>query len=361
MTWFAPGEAPMTDELSFLRDWSVELRIWVERAGQAVLGPGRLELLQWIDRCHSISAAARQMGVSYRHAWVLVQEINRAAGEPLVVAATGGTRGGGAQLTPRGRLAAAAFSQIQEELRRTAARLVPGLLAGPTTTCVHVAAAVSLEEVLEQLLTDYALLYPAVQVRTVFGASDELAEQVLAGAPTDLFLSAGPAPLNRLMALDMVQAETVLPLAESSLAAITAAGRHLAVRRPADLLAPVVKRIALAVPSCPLGEYSRAYLEQQGTYEALLSRVVLVDHARAVVAAVEAGQADVGLVYASATASAKCRVLFRARRPEVGIRYVGAVIRQARQVEAARRLLQFLRSPQGRRRFRNCGFLPVRT
>jgi molybdate transport system regulatory protein len=51
----------------------------VERAGQAVLGPGRLKLLESINRCHSISAAARQMGMSYRHAWVLVQAINRAA------------------------------------------------------------------------------------------------------------------------------------------------------------------------------------------------------------------------------------------------------------------------------------------
>src|SRR5204862_168053 len=49
---------------------------------QAVLGPGRLELLVGIDRLHSISAAARQMGVSYRHAWQMGQRLNEAAGEP---------------------------------------------------------------------------------------------------------------------------------------------------------------------------------------------------------------------------------------------------------------------------------------
>src|SRR5271165_3698175 len=82
--------------------WGVDLRVWVERAGQTILGPGRLELLEGIDRHHSISAAARHMGMSYRHAWEMVQQINEAAGEPLVTASTGGVKGGGAQLSPLG-------------------------------------------------------------------------------------------------------------------------------------------------------------------------------------------------------------------------------------------------------------------
>ncbi len=84
------------DDLSWMADWTVGVRVWLERIGHAVLDPGRLELLEGIDRWCSISAAARQAGVSYRHAWVMVQEVNRAAGEALVEAATGGRHGGGA-------------------------------------------------------------------------------------------------------------------------------------------------------------------------------------------------------------------------------------------------------------------------
>ena len=62
-------------------DWTVGFRVWVERAGRAILGKGRLELLEAIDRWHSISAAARQIGMSYRRAWLLVQSVNEAAGE----------------------------------------------------------------------------------------------------------------------------------------------------------------------------------------------------------------------------------------------------------------------------------------
>src|SRR5437899_12946567 len=122
------GDGMQTDEPSWGSDWHVGIRVWVERQGQAVLGEGRLELLEWIDRCHSISEAARQMGVSYRHAWVMVQAINEAAGEALVTAATGGRHGGGAQLTARGRSAIALFRQLQDQLHRAAASLLPGLL-----------------------------------------------------------------------------------------------------------------------------------------------------------------------------------------------------------------------------------------
>jgi molybdenum-dependent DNA-binding transcriptional regulator ModE len=77
----------MSDEQhGWADDWHVDIRVWLERTGTAVLGEGRLELLEWIDRCHSISEAARQLGISYRHAWVTVQAVNQAAGEPLVSA-----------------------------------------------------------------------------------------------------------------------------------------------------------------------------------------------------------------------------------------------------------------------------------
>jgi molybdate transport system substrate-binding protein len=228
-------------------------------------------------------------------------------------------------------------------------------------TCVHVAAAVSLEEVLGQLLTEYALRQPAVQVRTVFGASDELANHVLGGAPADLFLTADTRELDRLGQAAIVERDTPTPLAENTLAAICPADRPLPVRRPADLLGPRVDRVALAASSCPLGGYTRTYLESLGLYDALLARAILVENSRRVVATVQAGQADAGLAYGSLAAAAPaCRILFRVRRTPAPIQYVGAVIRRGQQPEEARLLLKFLASKQAERRFRRCGFLPVR-
>ena len=100
--------------------WSVRLRVWVECEGEKILGPGRADLLELIDRHHSIAAASKQMGMSYRRAWQLVQAVNAAAGEPFVEATTGGAGGGGATLTAHGRQAVAEYRLLVEQLTLSA-------------------------------------------------------------------------------------------------------------------------------------------------------------------------------------------------------------------------------------------------
>ena len=200
-------------------DWGVRLRVWIERAGQSVIGPEQLKMLEAIDRSRSISAAARAVGIPYRRAWQLVQGMNAAACEPLVTTAAGGVHGGGAQLTPLGRWAMAGFRELHGNLRQTAASLVPRLIER-TAPALHVVAAVSLEEVLGQLLTDFAGIEPGLRVRTVFGASDELADHILAGSPGHLFLTADPLQLDRLEAARLLLPGPAVALAENGLAAV---------------------------------------------------------------------------------------------------------------------------------------------
>jgi molybdate transport system regulatory protein len=66
------------------------------------IGPGKANLLEAIGRTGSISAAGREMEMSYRRAWLLVEAINSDFAKPLVSTATGGKRGGGAELTAFG-------------------------------------------------------------------------------------------------------------------------------------------------------------------------------------------------------------------------------------------------------------------
>src|SRR5579871_2334342 len=292
------------------KEWKVGLRVWLDRSGQAVLGSGRLELLEAIERCHSISAAARHLGMAYRRAWLLVQSMNQAAGQALVLVATGGHGGGGAQLSPQGRYAVALFREFEERLRRSANALWPRLVENSARTSMHIAAAVSLEEPLGQLLADFALHEPAAQTRAIFGASDELADHLLAGSPADLFLTADTRQLDRLEAARLIQRGTRTPLVRNTLAAIGPVESLRSVRKPRDLLRPSIARIAVAGVSSPLGHYTRAFLESLDLYTPLLPRVVPVDNSRAVLATVRAGQADVGLAYSSdAVAAHGCRLL----------------------------------------------------
>jgi molybdate transport system regulatory protein len=78
------------------------LRVRVMQGQTIAFGPGKADLLQAIAQTGSISGAAREMDMSYRRAWLLVEEMNRCFASPLVATATGGARGGGAAVTELG-------------------------------------------------------------------------------------------------------------------------------------------------------------------------------------------------------------------------------------------------------------------
>jgi molybdate transport system regulatory protein len=79
------------------------LTIRIDFGAFGYLGPGKIALLELISKHGSISAAGKEMGMSYRRAWLLVDEINHTFREPLVETQMGGTGGGGARLTRLGR------------------------------------------------------------------------------------------------------------------------------------------------------------------------------------------------------------------------------------------------------------------
>lgn len=83
-----------------------------------VLGPGKVDLIEAIDRTGSISGAGRELGMSYRRAWMLVDALNRMFDRPIVAASTGGARGGGAVVTGYGHALAAAYRRIEEHTER---------------------------------------------------------------------------------------------------------------------------------------------------------------------------------------------------------------------------------------------------
>jgi molybdate transport system substrate-binding protein len=340
-------------------DWGVGLRVWIDCAGHTLLGPGRAALLDAVATHGSISGAARAIGMSYRHAWLLIQEINEASGEPLVEATTGGQHGGGARLTPKGNHALAVYHQLADRLNQSAASLMPRILEPQLDLSLHLVAAVSLEEVLGQLLADYAAVRPGIRIRTIFGASDELADSLLAGSPADLFLSADPRQLDRLQAASLIEADGRRDLAGNSLAAIGRADGPV-VRTPETLVRQETIRIVIADPATPLGSYTRAYLSERGLFDKVLARATLVDNSRAVVLAVQRGRANAGMVYGSDVERADgCRVLFRVPQQFGDIRYAAAVLQHTPHADAARDLLAFLTSPAGAACFSRYGFLPT--
>ncbi|MBF7729733.1 winged helix-turn-helix domain-containing protein [Pseudomonas sp. N040] len=80
----------------------LDLKIRLLNGADIAIGPGKADLLEAIREAGSISAAARQMSMSYRRAWLLVETMNHSFKEPLVSTLAGGSRGGGATLTALG-------------------------------------------------------------------------------------------------------------------------------------------------------------------------------------------------------------------------------------------------------------------
>jgi molybdate transport system regulatory protein len=96
------------------------LSIRIDLASGERIGPGKIALLEAIRSTGSISAAARSIGMSYRKAWLLVEEINHTLREPAVKAETGGTRGGGAVVTAAGERIVGLYRAIESQARTAA-------------------------------------------------------------------------------------------------------------------------------------------------------------------------------------------------------------------------------------------------
>lgn len=91
------------------------LSVRIDLDAEARIGPGKIELLESIHRCGSISAAGRAMKMSYKRAWGLVDEINRICRQSAVERQTGGKNGGGAALTPFGLSLVARYRKIERD------------------------------------------------------------------------------------------------------------------------------------------------------------------------------------------------------------------------------------------------------
>ena len=99
---------------------TAQLFVRIKLPGGGVFGPGKAELLERIDGLGSISAAARQMGMSYRQAWKLIDTMNAVFKEPVVETSQGGPGGGGATLSGVGREVLRCYSALQRKAARNA-------------------------------------------------------------------------------------------------------------------------------------------------------------------------------------------------------------------------------------------------
>ena len=234
-------------------------------------------------------------------------------------------------------------------------------LAAPTlrAATVNVFAAASLTEGLKEIASSYEK-ESGDKVVFNLGASSLLARQIEEGAPADLFFSADEAKMDSLEKKGLIVKETRRSRLSNSLVIVVAAEKGAAIQTPKDLAGDTVKRLALAEPrTVPASIYAKEYLQKQHLWTAVEAKVVPTENVRAALAAVEAGNAEAGIVYKTDAAISK-KVKIACEVPpgdNPAISYSMALVRDAKQPAAARRFLKHLDSDGAGRVFEKFGFI----
>lgn len=222
---------------------------------------------------------------------------------------------------------------------------------------ITVFAAASLADALQEVAPLYTRA-TGDRLRFNFGGSGFLARQIHEGAPADLFFSADKARLDELENAALLLAGTRRPILGNSLVLIVPADRP-ALDAPTSLGGPTIRRLALGEPaSVPAGTYAKSYLERIGLWETVTPKLVFTENVRAVLAAVEAGNADAGFVFKTdALRSKRAKIAFAIPSEDCpAIIYPCAVVRTSAFPDAARRLLAWFGEAEAMSVFIKYGF-----
>ena len=222
--------------------------------------------------------------------------------------------------------------------------------------------AISMKEAVEEVGRTFAASRSGAVLRYNFGASGELAQQIEAGAPVDVFISAAARQMDELEAKGLIEANTRRVFARNVIVVVTPADGAVALTQAADLVHPRVRRIVMGNPkTVPVGQYSEKALRALGLWERLQPKLVLADNVRQALDYVARGEVDAGFVYATDVQlrRGQVREAFRPAEDTYGpVAYPAAVVRDSRQRALARAFVEQLGGGDAQRLLRRLGFGP---
>lgn len=216
---------------------------------------------------------------------------------------------------------------------------------------VHVAAAVSLSEALQEVATAFERQHGAKVVLNL-AASNVLARQIAAGAKTDVFVSADVIQIDVVRRAGFIRRE--VDLLQNRLTVLVAADSTVTLTSAGDLRRPEIVRIAIGDPAgVPAGAYAKRYLEAEKVWDALQPKIITTGSVRAALAALEAGNVDAAIVYRTdALIARRARAAFPSPAEPV-VTYPAALLTDA---APPIRFYEYLRSRDADKVFERHGF-----
>jgi molybdate transport system substrate-binding protein len=237
--------------------------------------------------------------------------------------------------------------------------ILPSAVTAQSNVNLLVSAAASLKDALEEIKPPYQQSKPNVNINYNFGASGALQQQIEQGAPADIFISAAKKQVDALEQKGLLVPGTRSILAKNRLVLVVPKN-STGITSLYNLREPRIRRIAIGEPrSVPAGQYAQQVLEKLKIWPQVTGKLVYANNVRQVLAAVESGNADAGLVYVTdARISDKVKVVVAAdEKYHSPITYPMAVVKSSKNANAAKEFAQFLSSPQAKAVLKKYGFI----
>ncbi|MTJ50850.1 molybdate ABC transporter substrate-binding protein [Dolichospermum sp. UHCC 0259] len=238
-------------------------------------------------------------------------------------------------------------------------RLISSPIFAQSNTNLIISAAASLKEVLEEIKPLYQQSKTNVKINYNFGSSGALQQQIEQGAPADIFISAAKKQIDTLEQKGFLVAGTRNIIAKNNLVLVVPKNA-VGITSFYNLKDSKVKKIAIGEPrSVPAGQYAQQVLEKLKIWSQIKSKLVFASNVRQVLASVETGNADVGLVYITdAKISNQVKVVVTANEKyHSPIIYPLAIINRSKNVNTAKEFSKFLSSDPAKSVFKKYGFI----
>jgi molybdate transport system substrate-binding protein len=222
--------------------------------------------------------------------------------------------------------------------------------------------AISMKEAMGELGRAFQAGRPGARLQFNVGSSGQLQKQIEAGAPVDLFISAGQAQMDELERARLVKPASRRVFARNVLTVIKPADSRVDMAGPADLAERRVAKIVIGNPkTVPAGQYAAECLKGLGLWERLQAKLVFAENVRQALDYVSRGEVDAGFVYATDVAARAAGVKEAFRPPEDTYRpvlYPAAVVAGTKQGALAQAFIDLLVSREGQAVLARHGFLP---
>lgn len=224
-----------------------------------------------------------------------------------------------------------------------------------------ISAAASLDDALTEIKSDYQKKYKNINIQLNLGGSGTLQQQIMQGAPADLFISAGEKQYKVLVEKGLIDEQNSENLLKNQLVLITNSASGTSVHSLADLTKATIKKMAIGTPeSVPAGLYAKQALQSEGVWDALNSqaKIVQTKDVRQVLTYVETGNVDAGLVYMTdAKVSKKVKIAaIASETSHEPITYPAGVIKATQHKKESSQFFHYLESKEAKTVFEKFGF-----